>query len=128
MMKWFRKYQYQMTIGLAATMILYIFFQLGAEFFFTKGSTGEALVEVDGEKITVQNFLSHYHRVLEQTTGGKKPDAQTEQSVRENTVRDMVQSIVFAREAKRYGIQVPDRQVAISLTQETAFQEKGVFS
>ena len=45
-------------------------------------------------------------------------------------MRDLVQSYVFSQqESDRFGIKVPDAQVAISLAQvQQAFQEKGQFS
>jgi hypothetical protein len=39
----------------------------------------------------------------------------------------VVQNVLIAQEAERFGIRVPDRQVAVTLAQTPAFQEKGVF-
>src|SRR6202035_1549024 len=47
---------------------------------------------------------------------------------RDETIRDLVQSVVFKREVNHYGIQTPDQQVAISLTQIPAFQTNGKFN
>jgi len=128
MMKWLRKYQYQITIALAAVMVYYIFVGLGADFFTSKPAPTEAILEVNGDKMTAQNFLSHYRRALDQAGAGKKMEPQAQAQVRDEVVRDMVQSLVFSREAERYGITVPDRQVVMSLAQEPAFQDKGRFN
>ena len=128
MMNVLRKYQYQITIGLAAVMIFYIFMGLGAGFFHVGTGPGDAIAEVNGEEIPLKIFYSHYRRALNQVEPGKTLDDAARQQKRDETIRDMVQSVIFAKEAERYGIQVPDRQVAMSLAQTPAFQEKGQFS
>jgi hypothetical protein len=128
MMNFLRKYQYRITIALAGVLVLYIFVGLGGDFFLSKKAAGDTIAEVDGEKIPLRTFYSHYRRALDQVEPGKTLDDAARQQKRDETIRDMVQSIVFANQAAHYGIRVPDQQVVVSLTQVSAFQEKGVFS
>lgn len=128
MMNVLRKYQYHITITLAVVMIFYIVMGLGAGFFHTGATTNDPIAEVNGESIPLRIFYSHYQRALDQAEPGKPLDDAARQQRRDETMRDLVQSLIFAKEAEQYGIQVPDRQVATSLAQTPAFQEKGAFS
>ena len=128
MMNFLRKHQFKIFLFTITVFLLGTFIGFGGYFFASKGGPSAAIASVDGEGIPLRVFLSHYRRALDQVQPGKTPDKATLQIKRDETLRDMVQSAVFAREAARYGIRVPDQQVAVSLTQAPAFQEKGSFS
>ena len=125
MMNFLRKYQYQITIGLAAVMIFYIFMGLGAGFFHSGPNVGSSIAEVNGEEIPLQAFYSHYRQALNRVEPGKTLDDAARRQRRDETIpRHGAKSVIFAKEAERYGIQVPDRQVAMSLAQTPAFRKK----
>ena len=123
MMNFLRKYQVHILGGLLAFFLLYIALGFGTSF-FVKGSPNDTIVEVDGEKIPLRKFWGRYNRSLDTT---RPLDDAGRQQKRDETVRDLVQSVVFKREVDRYGISVPDPQVAVSLTQIPAFQSSGNF-
>jgi hypothetical protein len=129
MMNTLRKYQYQIFLVTMCIFFFGMFVGFGGYFFAGKGGGSDAIAEVDGEKIPLRTFYSHYRQSLDQIQRTGKPvEDAAKQQKRDEVTRDMVQAIVFAREAERFGLQVPDKQVVISLAQQPGFQEKGVFS
>jgi peptidyl-prolyl cis-trans isomerase D len=124
MMNFLRKYQMHVLAGLLAFFLIYIALGFGTSF-FVKGSPNDSIVDVDGEKVPLRLFWSQYNRVLDQS---KPLDKAGRDQKRDEAIRDLVQSVVFKRETARYGISVPDQQVAVSLTQIPAFQSQGRFS
>ncbi len=123
MMNFLRKYQVHVLVGLLAFFLVYIALGFGSSF-FVRGSPNDTIVEVDGTKIPLRAYWSRYNRSLDTT---KPLDEAGRAQKREETVRDLVQSEVFKREVRRFGVQTPDAQVAISLTQVPAFQNNGKF-
>src|SRR5258706_13311920 len=113
MMNFLRKYQVHVLAGLLAFFLIYIALGFGSSF-FVKGSPNDTIVEVDGEKIPLRTYWRHYNRSLDTT---KPLDEAGRNQKRHETIRDLVQNAVFKREVDHYGIEVPDSQVAISLTQ-----------
>jgi peptidyl-prolyl cis-trans isomerase D len=122
-MNFLRKYQVHVLAGLLAFFLLYIALGFGTSF-FVKGSPNDAIVEVDGIKIPLRFYWSHYYRSLDTT---KPLDEAGRNQKRDETIRDLVQEVVFKREVERYGVHTPDAQVAVSLTQIPAFQSNGRF-
>jgi peptidyl-prolyl cis-trans isomerase D len=128
-MNFLRKYKIHISISIACVMVLYIVVQLGAGFFGQRAhSENEPIAEVNGTGIPLRLFYSHYRRALDQVPPGQKLDEAGRNQRRDETIRDLVQSVVFAKEAEKYGIEVPDQQVVSSLTQIQGFQDKGRFN
>src|SRR5262245_33811252 len=123
MMNFLRKYQVHVLAGLLAFFLIYIALGFGSSF-FVKGSPNDTIVDVDGQKIPVRVYINRYDRSLDTT---KPLDEAGRAQKRDETVRDLVQSVVFKREIERYGVETPDSQVAIALTQIPAFQSNGRF-
>src|SRR5262249_35545975 len=98
MMNFLRKYQIHVLTGLLAFFVIYIALGFGSSF-FVKGSPTDTVVDVDGTKIPVRAYWSRYNRSLD--TGKALDDAGRAQK-RDETVRDLVQSVVFKREVERY--------------------------
>ena len=124
MMDFLRKYQMHVLSGLLAFFLCYIALGFGSSF-FVKGGANDTIVEVDGQKVPLRLYWSRYSRTLDPS---KPLDKAGRDQKRDETIRDLVQSIVFKRETERYGIQVPDQQVAVSLTQIPAFRNQGQFN
>jgi peptidyl-prolyl cis-trans isomerase D len=124
MMNFLRKYQMHILAGLLAFFLIYIALGFGTSF-FVKGSPNDSIVDVDGEKVPLRLFWSRYNRVLDQS---KPLDKAGRDQKRDEAIRDLVQAVVFRREVERFGVRVPDQQVAVSLTQIPAFQSQGRFN
>src|ERR1017187_386486 len=120
MMDFLRKYQMHVLTGLLTFFLIYIALGFGSSF-FVKGSPNDTIVEVDGQKIPLKMYWSRFNRALDSS---KPLDKTGRDQKRDETIRDLVQSVVFKRETERYGILVPDQQVAVSLTQIPAFRTK----
>jgi hypothetical protein len=123
-----RKYQIHILVSLLSVFLFYIAIGAGTAIFGGKGAPTDTLIEVDGHSIPLYEFYTHYNRALGQVPAGTVLDKAGEQAKREEVIRDLVQGVVFQEQAEHFGIDVPDRQVASSLTQIPAFQDKGVFS
>src|SRR5438105_4985252 len=106
MMRWLRKYQYHVFLFTMVVFLSGTFIGFGS-YFFTKG-TNDAVAEVDGEKIPVRLFSSHYQQALNQAKPGQTLSDDDRKRTKDEVLRDMIQSLVFAKEADRYNVQVPD--------------------
>jgi len=124
MMDFLRKYRTHILAGLLAFFLVYIALGFGTSF-FVKGSPNDSIVDVEGQKVPLRLFWSRYNRALDQA---KPLDKAGRDQKRDETIRDLVQAVVFQREVERFGIHVPDQQVAVSLTQIPAFQTQGHFN
>jgi len=128
MMKFLRKYQYHIFLFTTIVFLLGTFVGFGGYFFTPKGGPNDSIAEVDGTKIPLRLFNSRYERALNNIKPGTTLDDNARKQIREESLRDLVQSVVFDEQAKHYGIVVPDEQVVNSLAQVPAFQDKGHFS
>src|ERR1051325_2807936 len=124
MMDFLRNYQVHILAGLLAFFLIYIALGFGSSF-FVRGSPHDSIVDVDGEKVPLSKFWNHYNRALDQS---RSLDEAGRNQKRDETIRDLVQSVVFKRETEGYGIRVPDQQVAMSLASMPAFQSNGRFN
>jgi peptidyl-prolyl cis-trans isomerase D len=125
MMDFLRKYQLYIFSFLMVFFLLSMVIGFGSYSFINP--TGDSIAEVNGKKIPLRIFYSHYNRVVE-SRGPSTLDQAARQQIQQETVRDLIQAEVFAEQAKQFGIHVPDQQVIISLTQIPAFQENGQFN
>ncbi len=123
MMNFLRKFQMHILAGILAFFLISIVMNFGGSF-FVKGSPNDTVVEVNGVNVPLRKYWSYYYRSLDPN---KAMDEAARVQKRDETIRDLVQSVIFAKEVERYGIHVPDVQVAISLTQFPAFQTEGKF-
>src|SRR5258708_28256675 len=119
MMNWLRKYQRHVLYTLLIFFVAYIAIGFGTGF-FAKGSPQDAVDEVNGEKIPLRLFYSHYNRALNELKPGTVLDEAGRKQKREEALRDLIQGVVFQEQAKRFGILVTDQQVVNSLAQVPA--------
>src|ERR1044071_5349997 len=105
MMNFLRQHQYKIFLFTIIVFLLGTFIGFGGYFFASKGGPNDAIAEVNGEDIPVRTFLSHYRRALEPGPDGKPLEPAARQAKRDEVLRDMVQSAVFAKQAERYGVE-----------------------
>src|ERR1017187_1896542 len=104
MMNFLRKYQVHILAGLLAFFLIYIALGFGTSF-FVKGSPNDSIIDVDGEKVPLRLYWNHFNRAIDQS---KALDKATRDQKRDETIRDLVQSVVFKHQVDLYGIRVPD--------------------
>jgi hypothetical protein len=122
MMDFLRRHRYYIFLFTMVVFLSGTFIGFGGYLF--DGRSGDAVAEVNGEKIPLRIYQSHYRRKQDALGPGRTLDKAQSQQLRDETIRELVQAHVFAEQAKRYGIEVPDLQVVNSLTQIPAFLEK----
>src|SRR5687767_3374424 len=106
MMTFLRKFQLHIFSVIIFFFLAYIVLGFGSSFFGRSGSLNEPVAEVGREKIPVRLFYGHYQRALNQVKAGTALDENIRRQKRDETIRDLVQSVVFAKEARAYGIEV----------------------
>lgn len=126
-MTFLRKYQYQIFIATTVVFLLGTFAGFGGYFFGPKGGPNDSIAEVDGEKVPLRRFDIQYQRALANVQPGTKLDAAARNQKRDEALRDVIQQIVFDREAKKYNIRVTDQQVAATIANSQGFQTNGQF-
>src|SRR5438067_12392968 len=103
MMNFLRKYQYHIFLFTMTVFLLGTFIGFGG-YFFGGANVGDSVAEVNGEKIPLRLFYSHYSRALDQAQpSGQKLDENGKREKRDENLRDPIQSLVIASQAKRYG-------------------------
>lgn len=122
MMRFLRRYQYHIFLATMAVFLSGTFIGFGS-YFFGKGPM-DTVAEVNGEKIPVRLFWGRYQQAITQIPSNDPKSADLRKQKRDEILRDLIQSVVFQEEARRYGIFVPDQQVVISMVQIPAFIDK----
>ena len=94
----------------------------------TGKSSSDAVIEVNGVKISYRSFLNSYNRAI---AGLQNQHQQITPEIATQTKQKLLQEIaqqeVLFAEAKRYGIAVSDAQLASFLAGVPAFQKNGKF-
>ncbi|HVO32961.1 MAG TPA: SurA N-terminal domain-containing protein [Elusimicrobiota bacterium] len=127
-MRFLRKYQYHIFLFTVGVFLVGMFAGFGSYFLGGKGSPTDSVVDVAGDPVPLHVFYSRYDRALAQLKPGTTLDEAGRREKRDEVIRDLVQETVFRQQARHFGIIVPDQQVAMSIAQYPAFQEKGAFS
>ena len=126
-MDFLRKHQVKILWGVLALFVLSIALGFGSSF-FVKGAPNDAVAKVDGDEITIREFNNHYNRALAQIKPGTTLDKAGYQQKQQEVLRDLIQAAVFRKQAKVYGIRVPDAQVVNSIGGIPQFHnDKGAF-
>ena len=113
-MNFLRKHQAKILWGVLAFFLLSIGLGFGTSF-FVKGAPNDAVATVDGDDITIREFMLHYNRAIAQLKPGTTLDKAGIQQKQQEVLRDLVQADVFRRQSAAYGIHVPDAQVVNSI-------------
>jgi len=114
-MNFLRKFQVYILVGVLAFFFLSIVLGFGSSF-FVKGAPNDAIAVVDGDKITIRQFLVHYNRAADRARGQAITEPMRQEMIQES-LRSLIQMNVFRKEADRYGLRVPDTQVVNTIGQ-----------
>jgi peptidyl-prolyl cis-trans isomerase D len=122
MFRFFRKHKTLVLTSLAVVVIVLPFFGVGSSFFVS--SPTDAIVKVNGEKITKSQFDHLYNQMIRQ----KGPNEKTNnQEMTNQAFNELIRMTVYDQEASKYGIYVSDLELQNYLAHATAFQKDGKF-
>ncbi len=91
---------------------------------FITNSPHDAIMTVNGEKITQAQFDRLYNQMIKQK-GDLKPDEK--QKLMNDLLMEFIRQEVFYQEAKKYGFIVPDQELQFNIASVPAFQKDGHF-
>jgi len=97
-------------------------------YFFSSRTQADDVVEINGTNISYRQYSNTLNRVLDNMRQQKQEvnDEITKQKKQE-VLQDLIQEEVFSKEAEKYGITVPDGELAADIHHYPAFQKNGNF-
>lgn len=127
MMKFLRKNMRTVFIITVVGFLAGIFIGFGG-YFFGGRSTGNAIAEINGVSIPFRKYTLLFNRTMDRLREDKTDitDDLMKQK-RQEVIQDLIQEEVFSQEARKYGINVTDEEVAYDIQRWGAFQKDGKF-
>jgi peptidyl-prolyl cis-trans isomerase D len=125
---WLRKHKNIILIIVIAGFIISTF--VGFGLYIRSGAASvETVAEVNDEKIPYRRFIGLYNQVINRKRDkGEDLGPEVLKQAKQDVIQSLIQESVFYQEAKRYGIDVTDTELAQSLYSIPAFQKEGKFS
>jgi peptidyl-prolyl cis-trans isomerase D len=126
MMKWLRKHRHTIFLVTVGGFVVGSFMGFGSYFF--SRSPYDAAIEVNGEPVSYKRYQTRLRQYMQNRPADAPPlDDQGMKALRQNVLQDLVREMVFSQEARRYGIEVTNNELAASLQRIPAFQRDGRF-
>lgn len=122
MFKFFRQHRTLVMVSLALCILGLVLFGIGGSSFMA--SPQDAVVRVNGEKLTSAQFERVYRAMLRQKVDAT-PNEQRE--MMGQALNELIRQEVLSNEAERYGIEVTDEELRRQLAAIPAFQVEGQF-
>lgn len=119
MFRFLRKHQKILFTFVAICIVVVIFFGIGTNAIMH--SPFDSILKVNGAKINQAQFDQIYNQIIRQHPATSPEIAN---QVMGQTMNEVIRQEVFDQEAKKYGIQVPDQEVMLTITGTPAFQNK----
>lgn len=112
---------------LGAIVIVFVFWGVGS----WRSQRMNVLAQVNGEKITVEEFRQAYNNMIERLRSNFgdrwNQDLVEQLQVRQQTLDNLINQKLMLQEAERLEIRVPDAELASSIRRIPAFQREGAF-
>ena len=125
MISFFSKHKRVIFIAVALVFLITVFFVSGTVF----TSSSDSVAEVGGKKIPYRQFSRQVNRVLANLrASGSDANDVIAKSVKQEIFRDMVIEEIFALQAEKMGMRVPDFEVAVEIQNTPQFREGQAFS
>ena len=127
-MDWLRKHKNVILIIVIAGFVVSMF--VGFGLYLTSGAAHlDTVAEVNDEEIPYRNFTTFYNQVVNRRRdSGEDLTPETLNSIKQEVLQGLIQEAVFFQEARRYGFDVTDQELAQSLAAIPAFQKDGRFN
>jgi parvulin-like peptidyl-prolyl isomerase len=122
MFRFFRKHRTLVMTSMAVCLVGLLFFGIGTTSFLP--SANDVIVKVNGEKIRQSQFDRLYNQIMRQKNNAKPEERQ---QVTGQALNELIRQEVFAQEAKKFGIEVSDQELQLTLSGIPAFQKDGHF-
>jgi len=122
MFKFLRRHRTIVLITVAFVFVGMILFGVGTTTF--SSSPTDAIVKVNGKKITQAQYEDLYRQISRQQTD-LTPDQRKKLVGR--VFQELIRQEVFYQEAKNFGIEVSDHELQLHLASIPAFQKEGQF-
>src|SRR3989344_7351736 len=128
LMDWLRKHKNIILIIVIAGFVISTF--VGFGLYIRWGSSPvDAVAEVNDEKVPYRRHISLYNQVVNRRRDqGEEISQDALNQLKQEVIQSLIQESVFFQEARRYGIEVTDAELAQSLYSIPAFQKDGKFS
>ena len=128
MMDFFRKHMRTIFLITILGFLAGMFLGFGG-YLLGKGPQGDAVAEVNGKKISGRAFRTLYNQAMQNVKKGEENlSEEAVKAKKQEVLRDLIQEEVFYQESKKYGITVPNGELAASIQSYPAFQKDGNFS
>ncbi len=126
-MQFLRKYKRIIFIVTLIVFVLGVFIGFGG-YFFSRGANIDAIALVNGVKITNTKFYRYYRDTVQSLRDkGQDITEDIEKTKQTEVLRDMIQEEVFYQESKKFGVNVPDVELARYIQSFDGFKHNGVF-
>ena len=122
MFRFLRKHRKILFVSLAACIIGMLFFGIGTN--VITHSPYDAVIKVNGHKISQADFDRAYNQMVKQKSDVKPEERQ---QVISQTMNELIREEVFDQESKKYGIFVSDQELQMQLLGTPAFAKNGKF-
>lgn len=127
MLKQMRKHAKYFYVLFFIVILTFMFWGVGTQ--FEKKSTGEAVAQINGDKITVAEYWRAYERMdnFMRDLYGAKYDDKMKEALKQKVLNELLNDKVLYAMAVESGLKVSSREVTDSITADPTFQRDGVF-
>lgn len=111
-------------VFLAACILGLLLFGIGGNALTT--SPQDTIIKINGQKVSQIDFDRLYNQMMRQRETSATTQEQRDQ-IQSQAFQELIRQEVFAQEAKKYGIEIPDQVLQMQLANIPAFQKDGQF-
>jgi hypothetical protein len=121
------KFRRPVFIGTVLIFLVGIFVGLGAYVF--DSSASDSVAEVNGQNVSYQRFNVQVNRVMNSLKGsGSEVNEVLSRTVKQEIFRDMVIEELLSQQGDKFGMLVPDFEIAMEIQNTPQFRDGNAFS
>jgi peptidyl-prolyl cis-trans isomerase D len=97
-------------------------------YLFSDKFSGDFVAQVNGVKIPYRDYSRAFNMAIENTRSTNQPITdETTKSIKDNVIQQLISQEVLWQECKKYGITIPDSELAFNIQNAKYFQREGKF-